>query len=293
MGTTTLAICVALVLFLIRAAYRHGLLFVRAHVKQTLGEGALWAVSAWLLLFAFNIIKTVYNDHQQLVRQLQQMKVAAATAAKPIPPKLVGLGWSCEMSGVPTKTPPHSELWLLPLSANGASAIEGLLSGFIVNENPGGMPIPAINHGWLKELKTQGEQLSSLGTLSSRRCDIRNSGRDVFSNVQIVFEFEFRTNGTKGRINDDTCSRPYAVIIPEIDPGKPFVFYAVNQTAAWANFAFPAVATLELPDSTRQTVSLRQVGARPDAFNFLWPTQIHWNGRAPEDEQACKNLYKG
>jgi hypothetical protein len=289
MSTSTLAIFVTLVVFFARAVYTHGFAFVRAHLKQTLGEGALWAVGAWLVLFAFNIAKNVYNDHQRLVQNVQQATIAAANAAKPVPPKLVGLGWACETSGIPTETPPHSTIWMLPVAfmKGDPGAGSGLWSGFEEAGNGGDKPIPTFPAVWLKELKTPMDRFKSLNSFNCLRCEVRNSGREPFLNVVINFTYEFTTGGSKEEMSK-LCSRRYAVIISQINPGTPFVFYAVSQTKAWAHFSFPPVATLELPDSTPEIVAMRPIGTNAWALFPLQPNNIQWNMRPPEDKDECQ-----
>lgn len=295
LGTTTLAVIVAVgtfLLSLVLMAVRGGITSLRAHISQTLRDGLILTAIVWSLLYGWNVAKTVYSDHEQLVEQLEKVKIAAATSATPKPPKLVGLGYTCEISATPTETPPHTTNWVLPLAVNNGNdggAVEGVFSGFMRSENGGNKPFPFINREWLKELKTPVERFALVNPFSGRRCEIRNSGQQAFLNVEIIFEFDFATGGSKEEMKK-ICSRPYAVIIPEIDPGTPFVFYVVNQTRALANFRFPMVAALELPDSTRQVVGIRQVGSREDMLFFLEPTQIRWNGRAPEDKDACENF---
>jgi hypothetical protein len=292
MGTTTLAICVALVLYFIRTVYKHGLLFVREHLKQTLGEGALWAVGAWLALFAFNTVRKIYNDHQQLVQKIQEMKIAAANAAKPAPLRLVGLGYACEVANIPRQVLPNETLWLLPISAGGIGGQEGLISGFRETKNEGNKPIAPINQYRLKEVRTWQDKTDSLGAMSSHRCEVRNLGGQVFSNIEINLTFAFLSIETSGAVLQNLCVRPYMIIIPEIDPGKSFVFYAVNYTDASVNFSFPEVASLELPDTTRQTVGLRQVGAGAEQLLFIPATKVRWNGPKfpPEDKYTCTKL---
>jgi hypothetical protein len=290
MGTTTLAICVPLVVYFIRTVYKHGWPFVREHLRRTLGEGARWAVGAWLILFACNVVKNVYTDHQQLVQNVEQMKIAAANAAKPAPPKLVGLGWTCEISRIPFNTPPHSKIWILPVvfMKNDPGAFSGLLSGFSGSENIGDKPMPTFPSVWLKEIRTPRDR-AMLNSFNCLRCEVRNSGREPFLNVVINFTYEFATGGSKEEMSK-LCSRRYAVLIPQINPGTPFVFYAVSLTKALAHFTFPPVATLELPDSTPEIVAMRPIGTNVWALFPLQPNNIQWNMRPPEDKDACQQF---
>jgi hypothetical protein len=286
MGTTTLAIGALVVSVFIPFVYtilKDGFGSVRPHLTRLLGESA-FVLFLWASLYTWNVVKIIYQDHNHFVQQIQQMKIAAANAAKPRPPKQVGLGWSCEMSGVPTENPPHTTTWLLPLTINGTSGVEGLISGFSENTNGGDKPMPLFPHDWLKELKSPTLRFESVENgMSARRCEIRNLGQESFSNVEIIFDYDF----TRPNENTAVCSRLYGVIVPQIDPGKPFIFYAINVTATSAHFAFPKVATLELPDSARQTVEMRMIGTQMEGIFPLFPTQIWWNGRAPELNEKC------
>jgi hypothetical protein len=70
LGTTTLAILAGLGIFilsLVVTAYRKGLESVKAHVTQTLRDGVTLTLIVWVALYGWNVAKTIYVDHRELV----------------------------------------------------------------------------------------------------------------------------------------------------------------------------------------------------------------------------------
>jgi hypothetical protein len=264
--------------------FKEGLKSVKTHLVRLMGE-SLVVLLVWSALYGWNVMTLIYKDHQELVRQVEQMKIAAANAAKPVPPKLVGLGWTCShLYSLPAEVKPQTTIWMLPITVNGGSALDGFLSGFSENGNGGDKPTPLINSEWLKPIPAAYRSLATF--MSTSRCEIRNSGKEAFLNVNILFEIDFTLGGTKDEMSHP-CPHRYGAVIPQIDPGTSFTFYLVNETAATAFVHFPPAATIETPNSPRELVALRLVGTSFDAMLFLEPTQIYWNGRPPEEKEAC------
>lgn len=287
MGTTTLAIgalVVSVFIPFVYAVLKDGFGSVRPHLTRLLGESA-FVLFLWTSLYAWNVVKIIYQDHNHFVQQIQQMNIDAANAAKPVPPKLVGLGWACShLYSLPAEVKPQTTIWMLPITVNGGSALDGFLSGFSENGNGGDKPTPLINSDWLKPIPAASRTLATF--MSTSRCEVRNSGKEAFSNIDILFEIDFMLGGSKDEMSHP-CPHRYGAVISEIDPGTSFTFYLVNQTAASAFVHFPPAATLETSSSPRELVALRPIGTGFDMMMLLEPTQIHWNGRPPEEKEAC------
>jgi hypothetical protein len=286
MATSTVAIFVALVVFFARGLYGQGLAFVRTHLKQSLGEGALWAVGAWLVLFAVNIVKTIYNDHQHFVQTVVQMR---DDAASPPPTKFVGLGYVCELSNLPTEIPGHGTIELLPIEARSRGYGLGS-SGFVEAHNNRNKPSTLIQRSWLKDLKTPADRIFSIGMASTRRCTIRNDGNKPLQNVLVSFEFDFGTN-EKTVEEAPYCRHRVQVLLSEIDSGKSFVFYVFSNSQALTLLRFGRFAIAATPDSESEMVGLRALGAvqRDETFPFN-PSKLRWGGVQPEDKYTCQKL---
>jgi len=116
LGTTNVAIFAALGTFLLSLAlmaYRKGLVSVKAHLTQTLRDGVLLTLVVWLLLYGWNVAKTIYIDHQALVSRLTPPHTSFS-------PKAISLVADEKMwvpgHAIPLIVPAHSTIYVLGIS---------------------------------------------------------------------------------------------------------------------------------------------------------------------------------
>jgi hypothetical protein len=66
---------------------------MREHIRGDLVGGALMVLAIWSVVYGWNVVKTVYQDHQQLVAQVVQAKKASVVTPveefRGVPPNFV------------------------------------------------------------------------------------------------------------------------------------------------------------------------------------------------------------
>ncbi len=252
LGTTTLAVIIAVAVFLVTQLIklrRQGYTGMKENWKSNLRDGVFITAAVWAALFGGSLVKTIYDDHQNLVnanqkktgiisdqkQTIEQLEAKLKEQPKVIYREKQGLGGG------------HGSL---SIDCHPASASLPVMppEGRIFILAPREIPAESGGGGFTESMGPAGSETGlPKGFHAYDQCKITNHGTAAVFNVSFTFPIAFK-EAIKGGSGKVTLSRNWPVKILYIDPGPSdaFVFYVVNGTCRFLFVDLPQVATLQV-----------------------------------------------
>ncbi len=275
LGTTTLAIGLAASTFflpLVLMALRNGIASVRFHISQNLRDGLILTAIFWSLLYAWNVAKTVYIDHQLLVAEVAADRKRAAATPLPTPALSPSLFMECHMISLPITIPAHAAIHLI-------GANEKLMKsenwGFydIPNDSDKDKPWPD-----LKLMRERTNKLSKMEKLKAGTvgylCNVGNLGPDDAVLLKVSLDLSF---------GDEKHTIRFEPIISPLPTHSTFPFFILNDCPIQTFLVWQEVAQVETSEEPQlHEVRLRREYRNPlDQIMMLFPSDIQWIGQQP------------
>jgi|SRR5579863_8049231 len=272
MGTTTLAIFVGLALVCAPFAIAYcngGVAVMKANVTRNVLIGAF----LWLALFAWNVARTIYLDHQQLVFITNDLKGQVSAQKQELALLSPTIFMECQTVSMSVVVPPHSTIHLIAINKK---RMQTQNWGFfdISNDKDAETQWP--------EAKTFKDKIAAL-TKDSKinsgafgyRCAVSNHGPENVIYLRVPIDFWFDSNTTALR---------YEPIVPSLDVGQSFSFYVFNDCPDMVSAAWQQTAVVQTPQEKIHEVKLLRKYVNPvDQIMMFFPSNIQWVG-----EQPCK-----
>ena len=259
MGTTTLALfLLAVVPFCASLGwhlYREGFVSMKEHTRRNLLGGVRWALVIWSAIYGWNVIKTIYNDHEQLVVQsdfirhqarleLDRRNTEIAVLQKKCMSPVVDLSAHySSFIGFPVSVPPHSTIYVLMLDPKD-SGWRGIDTGFYTYTNGTNKP-----QNWPN--KSQFLRDPRMAGVVGCQCEIQNFAGKPIMHASMPVRIKWYSEKTSGQSTQSTGSIVSAqmrtISLGPIKDGDTFSFYVINKSPTLsAYFDYPLIAMISI-----------------------------------------------